>query len=62
MLHTKCRGNRLPVPEKKILKGFYHIWAWRPSLSCDQHHVIKFSLLVPGSFHTKFGLDRHSCF
>ena len=24
-----------PVPEKKILKGFYHIWAWRPSWSCD---------------------------
>ena len=31
----------LPVPEK-ILKGFYHIWAWRPSWSCDQHHVIRF--------------------
>ena len=27
----------LPVPEK-ILKGFYHTWAWRPSWSCDQHH------------------------
>ena len=24
-----------PVPEK-ILKGFYHIWAWRPSWSCQQ--------------------------
>ena len=23
-----------PVPEK-ILKGFYHIWAWQPSWSCD---------------------------
>ena len=31
-----------PVPEKKIFKGFYHIWAWRPSWSCDQHHVIRF--------------------
>ena len=40
----------LPVPEKKILKGFYHIWAWRPSWSCDQHHVISFSdFLVPES-------------
>ena len=29
------------VPE--ILKGFYHIWAWLPSWSCDQHHVDKFS-------------------
>ena len=24
-----------PVLEKKILKGFYHIWAWWPSWSCD---------------------------
>ena len=23
-----------PVPEK-ILKGFYHIWAWWPSRPCD---------------------------
>ena len=29
----------LPVPEKKILKGFYHIWAWWPSGSCDQHQI-----------------------
>ena len=25
------------------MKGFYHIWAWWPSWSCDQHHVIRFS-------------------
>ena len=31
-----------PVPEKKIFEGFYHIWAWRPSWSCDQQHVIRF--------------------
>ena len=24
------------------MKGFYHIWAWRPFWSCDQHHVIRF--------------------
>ena len=23
-----------------FLKDFYHIWAWRPSWSCDQHHII----------------------
>ena len=28
---------------RRFLKGFYHIWAWRPSWSCDQHHVIRFS-------------------
>ena len=32
-----------PVLEQKIFEGFYHIWAWRPSWSCDQHHVIRFS-------------------
>ena len=24
------------------MKGFYHIWAWWPSWSCDQHRVKKF--------------------
>ena len=28
---------------RRFLKGFYHIWAWQPSWSCDQHHVNKFS-------------------
>ena len=26
------------VPEKSIFEGFYHIWAWRPSWSCDLDH------------------------
>ena len=29
-----------PVPEK-IFEGFYHIWAWRPSWSCDLDHLYK---------------------
>ena len=33
----------LPVLEKKILSGFYHIWAWRPSWSCDQDPTNKLS-------------------
>ena len=24
-----------PVLEKKIFEGFFHIWAWWPSWSCD---------------------------
>ena len=36
-----------PILEKKILKGFYHIWAWLPSWSCDQDHVNKVSLPLP---------------
>ena len=35
MLHTKFHGNRLLVPRRRFLKGFYRIWAWRPSWSCD---------------------------
>ena len=35
MLHIKFQVIGLSVPEKKIFEGFYHIWAWRPSWSCD---------------------------
>ena len=28
---------------RRFLKGFLHIWAWRPSWSCDQHYVTEFS-------------------
>ena len=45
MLHTKFVEIGPTVLEKKILKGYYHIWAWRPSLSCDQDPVSK--LLFP---------------
>ena len=34
-----------PVLEK-IFKGFYHIWAWWPSWSCDQDHVNRFFISV----------------
>ena len=51
----------LPVPEK-ILKGF-------TIYGCGGHlgHVTSimssdFQFLVPESFHTKFGSDRHSGF
>ena len=47
MLHTKFRENGLPVLEKKILKGFYHIWAWRPSWSCDSDAANKILFPLP---------------
>ena len=43
MLHAKFKIIRLLVLEKKIFKGFYHIWAWRPSWSCDLDHLYKLS-------------------
>ena len=36
-----------PVPEKKIFYGFYHIWAWRPSWSCDHDYLYKLSFPLP---------------
>ena len=56
MLHTKFRGNRPPVLDK-ILKGFYHIWAWRPSWSCDPDVANKLSFPYPRRLHIKFGFD-----
>ena len=45
MLHTKSQGDRPPGSgEEYFLKGFYHIWAWRPSWSCDQ--IILYKLLL----------------
>ena len=43
MLHSKSQGHRHLVLEK-ILKHFYHIWAWRPSWSCDQNILHQFWL------------------
>ena len=37
----------LPVLEKKIFRSFYHIWAWRPSWSCDLDHLYKLSFPLP---------------
>ena len=52
----------LPVPEKKILKGFTiyghggHLGHVTSIMSTDVHFI------VPESFHTKFGSDRQSSF
>ena len=56
MLHTKFRGNQSTGSGEEDFEWFYHIWTWWPSLSCDQHHVNKFSFLVPESLHIKFCL------
>ena len=47
MLNTKFRENRPPDLEKKIFEGFYHIWAWRPSWSCDPDAENKLSFPLP---------------
>ena len=57
MLHTIPSFVKIgpPVLEKKIFKAFYHIWAWRPSWSCDLDHLYKLSF--PRKLHIKFGFD-----
>ena len=64
MLHTKFRGNRPAGSGEKafLMFFFYHIWAWRPSWSADQHHTLDFHFHVPESSNKKFGSDRHSSF
>ena len=46
MLHTQFK-DRHSVLEKRIFKGFYHIWAWRKSWSCDLDHLYKLSFPLP---------------
>ena len=50
----------LPVPEKKIFKGFLpyrgHLGHVTSIMSSDFH------FLVPESFHKKIGSDRHNDF
>ena len=45
-----------PVLEKKIFKGFYHIWAWQPSWSCDLDHLYKLSFPLPNEVPHKIWL------
>ena len=43
MLHTNPRSPAFWF-WRRFLKGFYHIWAWQPSWSCDQNILYKFWL------------------
>ena len=47
MLHTKFHENRPAGSGEKFLSGFYHIWAWWPSWSCDLDFAIKLSSPLP---------------
>ena len=48
MLHTKFRENwPAGFGKKKFFSGFYHIWAWQPSWSCDLDFTIKLSSPLP---------------
>ena len=52
---------RLPFLEK-IFKGFYHIWAWWLSWSCELNHLYKIWSPFPMMLHIKFAIDWPSDF
>ena len=47
MLHIKFLGNWPPRFRRRFLKGFHHIWVWRPSWSCDPDATNKLSFPLP---------------
>ena len=47
MIYAKVHHKAFSVSEKKIFKGFYHIWAWRPSWSMDGNHFSHLSFPCP---------------
>ena len=63
MLHTKFRENRPGGSGEEDFVGFYHIWAWQPSWSCDPDAVNIISPPpYPRRLHIKFGFDWQSGF
>ena len=41
-------GIRSPYVRTPVdIPSFYHIWAWRPSWSCDLDHLYKLSFPLP---------------
>ena len=51
MMLTKFQD---PRPFGSGEEGFYHIWAWRPSWSCDQDHLSRLSFSYP--IETPYGI------
>ena len=63
MLHTKFRANRPPrFWRRRFLTGFYHIGVGGHFGQVTSIMSSDFHFLLPESFHTKFGSDRHSNF
>ena len=63
MLHTKFRGNRPAGSTEEDFQRIFTIYGRVGHLGNVTSIMLSDShFLVPESFHTKFGLDRHSCF
>ena len=63
MLHTMFHGNRpAGSREEDILKVFTMYWRGGHLGHVTSIMSSNFDSLVPESFHTKFGSERHSSF
>ena len=47
MLAAKVQDHKTSGSGETDFKGFYHIWVWRPSWSCDRDHLYKLSFHLP---------------
>ena len=47
MLHAKFQDLRTSGSGREDFLGFYHIWAWQPSWSCDMGHLYKLLFPLP---------------
>ena len=56
MLTAKFHDHRTIRSVGEDFEGVYHIWAWRPSWSCDLDHLYKLSFPLPKGLHMKSGL------
>ena len=57
--HPQCYILR-PLPfglQGRVFFGFYLIWAWRPSSSCEQEHFSNFPFHTLRSLHLMFELN-----
>ena len=62
MLQTKFRGNRPAGSGEEDFEGFLPYMGVAAILVMTSIMLIDFHYLVPGSFHTKFGLEWLSSF
>ena len=63
MLHTKFRGNRPAGSTEEDFRRIFTIYWHVGHLGHVTSIILSyFHFLVPESFHTKFGSDRHSSF
>ena len=58
MLHTRFQDYWTSGSgDEDFFIGFYHIWVWRPSWSCDLYHLYNFRSHFPRRLHMKLGID-----